>query len=166
MERGEASCEVSREASEIPRGLAGAAPTSASADEAADGLRSASHPMPAAIMREAQRRKSRFSSDVGRQRFIPGSPRYRVGWFSTPHSYRTDEVDHSSALHSPFVLRLTNTPTGQGSARQHRPQPLQGAPTSGFSGASGWIHTMREGMQGLYALLADRLRLEGLKRVG
>ncbi len=151
MARGEASCEVSREASEIPRGLAGAAATSASADEAADVLRSASHPMPAAIIREAQRRKSRFSSDVGRQRLIPGRPRYRVGWFSTPHSYRADEDDHSSALHSPSVRRVTNTPTGQGSAKQHRPQPLQGAPTSGFSGASGWIQTTRDGMRGLYA---------------
>ena len=30
-------------------------------------------------------------------------------------------------------------PSGQGSARQHTPQPLHGAPTGGLTGARAWM---------------------------
>ena len=40
---------------------------------------------------------------------------------------------------------LNNTPSGQGSARQQTPQPLQLLPSAGLGGASGWIAMTRFG---------------------
>jgi hypothetical protein len=42
-------------------------------------------------------------------------------------------------LHGPVRLRDSSTPKGQGSAKQHKPQPLQGAPMGGLVAASGWM---------------------------
>ncbi len=40
-------------------------------------------------------------------------------------------------VQAPTRLRLITMPTGQGSARQHTPQPLQGWPSAGLRGAAG-----------------------------
>jgi DNA transformation protein len=53
-------------------------------------------------------------------------------------------------------------PAGQGACRQHKPQPLQGAPGTGLAGASGSIRMMRWIMEGLFSrpppVTSDRLR--------
>jgi hypothetical protein len=56
-----------------------------------------------------------------------------------PQRYCCSEGNHCNALQGPLRLRDSSTPSGQGSARQHTPQPLQGAPIGGLAAASGWI---------------------------
>lgn len=86
------------------------------------GSRSQSQPTPAAIQRATRR-----------ARRLPGrSPK-------AEQRYWREAATQTSALQGPLVLRDSNTPKGQGSARQQMPQALQGAPIAGFAAASGWM---------------------------
>ena len=49
--------------------------------------------------------------------------------------------------------RETSTPSGQGSARQHSPQPLQGAPTAGLAGADGCSQMVVGGLEAERAMV-------------
>jgi hypothetical protein len=86
------------------------------------GSRSQSQPAPAPIQRATSRaRQLSALSPIAEQR------------------YCCKIATQRKALQGPTRLRDSTTPTGQGSARQHTPQPLQGAPVAGLVAASGWI---------------------------
>lgn len=59
------------------------------------------------------------------------------GLATMPHQYRWSWSLHRSAIHAPERRLETSTPKGHGSVKQHRPQPLQGAPKAGLAGAPG-----------------------------
>ena len=92
----------------------------------------ASHPTPAAIQRRAKRRNT---GATHRQRG-PNRPSVSV---SAPQRYKRSASLQRKASQAPERLREITCPKGQGSARQHTPQPLHGAPSAGLLGASGWM---------------------------
>jgi hypothetical protein len=87
----------------------------------------ASQPMPAAI----QRRASAWPQAAG------SSGSQRLGWASTPQWYRPSASLQASAAQAPCRRRDSSMPSGQGSAAQQVPQPLQGSPAGGCDGAAG-----------------------------
>lgn len=92
----------------------------------------ASQPAPAAIHRPAN---CRNKGAAQRHR----APITASASMSAPQRYMFFALSQSNASQAPDRLREITCPNGQGSARQHTPQPLQGAPSAGLSGASGWM---------------------------
>lgn len=95
--------------------------------------RLASQPRDAAIQRRTHRVASRAGSQGSQWR----------GSASAPQRYRLSSLFQDKATHAPRQRRESQMPSGQGSAAQHTPQPLQGAPCLGLGGAAGWIKITR-----------------------
>lgn len=94
--------------------------------------------MPAAIQRRAKKPSMRPMAGAI-QRKAAGSARAATscGTAMAPQRYTLSIALQRSASQAPWRLCDKTMPKGQGSVKQHTPQPLQAAPTSGLVGASG-----------------------------
>ena len=91
--------------------------------------------MPAAI----QRRASRLNTPSTRR----GSQcRWVDGCAARPQKYRVSSSDHDSAGQLPLRCHNKTRLSGQGSAAQQTPQPLQETPGEGLPGAAACSNTV------------------------
>ncbi len=116
--------------------------------------RSQSHPLSSAIERRAAQESTGANTPFAPCR-PPGSTRARTSAECTtaPQRYAACPWSQCRATQAPCRRRDKTIPMGQGCARQHTPQPLQGAPSAGLVGARGsmkmvlWVLAMmNEGM--------------------
>ncbi len=100
-----------------------------------------SQPRPAAIQRFAKRAKTQARGGThALGKLGSASCNTSFGAMTAPQRYWRASSCQRSATQAPRRLRDKTMPSGQGSSRQHTPQPLQGAPHAGLALASGRIN--------------------------
>ncbi len=106
---------------------------------------SQSQPTPAATQRRAKRASNAASGGTAPwAKLGKRLPNTSCASVMAPQRYCPLTGCQRKALQAPLRRPDSSTPKGQGSIRQHTPQPLQGAPKAGLSGAPGsiWIVTL------------------------